>query len=78
MKKKEQPPAKKPAKTKKSFPATLMVHWPTGPVPTCDNHAAGLLNIARLLGTHVTYNKLESPAECTNCKNEANSNENKS
>lgn len=53
------------------YPATRIVHWPTGPVPCCARHAAGLLKLGAFLGGHIVSTALTEPAECTNCVNEA-------
>lgn len=52
------------------YPATRTIHWPTGPVQTCDKHTASLTAIARMLGYYVAVTKLRGESECTNCKNE--------
>ena len=56
----------------KNYPATHIVHWPTGPVPCCEKHAKGLVGLANMLGSHVgvTIN-LDTSLKCTNCINEA-------
>ena len=56
--------------TRKRYPATCMVHWPTGPVPCCHKHANGLLALAGMLGSHVVSTVIEDGPECTNCLNE--------
>ena len=52
------------------FPATQVVHWATGPVNCCDTHAAQLIGLGNMLGSHVVATTLPAPAECTNCVNE--------
>jgi len=56
------------------YPATYTVHWPTGPVDCCDEHAKGLILIGKHLGSHTVATKLEKPSECSNCVNEAKDN----
>ena len=56
---------------KKKYPATCVVHWPSGAVNACNMHAQALINLSRMLGNHIVATKLEKPAECVNCKNEA-------
>ena len=51
-------------------PATFVVHWATGPVNACVEHANKIIGIGRFLGTHVVATKLSEPAECENCVNE--------
>jgi hypothetical protein len=53
------------------FPADVVAHWSTGPVPACHNHAAGLVGLGRFMGLHVAVTALTEPAECENCVNEA-------
>ena len=55
----------------KKYPATCIVHWPSGPVNACDEHAGALRALSGMLGGHIVMTKLESPAECSNCRNEA-------
>lgn len=52
------------------YPATVLVHWPTGPVATCDEHGRQLIGLGQFLGTHVVATVLTEPAECVNCLNE--------
>ncbi len=55
----------------KKYPATMIVHWPTGPVACCDKHGAGLMALDRVLGSHhIVATKLTEPKECSNCINE--------
>lgn len=53
------------------YPASCIVHWATGPVPCCDDHARALIGLGRFLGTHVAATSLTEPSQCTNCVNEA-------
>jgi len=53
------------------FPATCIVHWPTGPVAACEEHAQQLVGLSNFLGSHIAVTTLDSPAECVNCQNEA-------
>jgi len=54
-----------------NYPATQIVHWPTGPVAVCDDHARGLKQLAGVLGAHVVSSLLDKPAVCVNCRNAA-------
>ena len=58
----------KPKKT--LYPATKVVHWSTGPVNACDEHAAALVRIANHLGFHVGVTDATPLATCKNCENE--------
>ena len=53
------------------YPASHIVHWPTGPVYACEKHAGGLVMLAQHLGHYIVVSKLEEEQECDNCKNEA-------
>ncbi len=53
------------------FPATQTVHWASGPVDCCDEHARRLIAMGQLLGAHVVATTLTQPAQCSNCVNEA-------
>lgn len=57
-------------KAKMKYPATCIVHWPSGPVKMCDEHAKRLIALGRMLGNHTVATKLENEAECSNCVNE--------
>lgn len=56
----------------KAYPATQVVHWPSGPVSTCDAHGRALVALSTMLGTHIAVTKLTAldEQECSNCKNE--------
>lgn len=58
-----------------TYPATKTVHWPSGPIHACDNHASQLVGLANMLGSHVGVTVAPEFAECTNCKNEKRSDE---
>lgn len=57
--------------TEIEFPADVLAHWATGPVPACHAHAAGLQSLGGVLGASVPVTPLTEPAECANCRNEA-------
>lgn len=57
------------------YPATCIIHWPSGPVNACDEHARLIIGMGKFLGSHVVATKLEAPAECGNCINENKINE---
>ena len=50
--------------------ATHIVHWCTGPVYCCENHASQLIGLGNFMGTHVIATIADSGHECTNCVNE--------
>lgn len=55
----------------KTFPAPFLVHWATGPVPCCEEHAEALVGLGRFMGTHLAVTEnLDKEAQCTNCINE--------
>ena len=56
--------------TKIKYPATCVVHWPSGPVMACDEHARQIIGMGKFLGSHIVATKLTDPAECSNCVNE--------
>ncbi len=53
------------------YPATQTVHWPSGPVDACDEHARQLLDGAKFLGSHVVASKAAPGSQCGNCINVA-------
>lgn len=53
------------------YSASLIVHWPTGPVNCCEEHADKLIALAKFMGYHVGTTEAQPDSECTNCKNEA-------
>ncbi len=53
------------------FPATKIVHWPSGPVAACDEHAAQLVKVGNVMGSHIAVTFADESAECGNCRNEA-------
>ncbi len=53
------------------YPATVIVHWATGPVPCCQNHANQLIGLGKFMGGHTVVTEGTDPdAECENCINE--------
>ncbi len=57
-------------KSKIKYPATQIIHWPSGPINACDVHARALKALSTILGSHIVATKLEALAECSNCVNE--------
>lgn len=59
------------------YPAAVTVHWSTGPVDVCEEHAKQLVTLANFLGSHVAVTELiNKSSECKNCINEAEAKEN--
>lgn len=52
-------------------PASVIVHWPTGPVAACVDHAEKLVAMAKLLGSHVGVTPCVVPTACENCVNKS-------
>ena len=65
------------SETKQIEVAAVTVHWPTGPVNVCIEHATKLKALGAFLGTHVgiaPYAGVSADGElerCINCVNEA-------
>lgn len=55
------------------YPATMIVHTPSGPVAACDIHAGKIANLMSFLGAHCAVALAAPGAECENCVNEAKS-----
>lgn len=54
------------------YPATMVVHTPSGPVAACDIHAGKIATLTSFLGAHCAIDLAEPGAQCANCANEAN------
>ena len=53
------------------FPATKLVHWPTGSTYACDYHAAALQKIASSMRVHIAVEDyILDDKQCANCSNE--------
>ncbi len=64
-------------KTKKEikYLATCVVHWPSGPVYACDEHAKQIIGLSKFMGGHTVATRLRKKdigQECSNCINESN------
>ena len=55
----------------RTFPATIKLHWPSGIVYCCENHAAQLKNIGNVMGCHVAVEAYFGDTQCQNCINES-------
>lgn len=47
-----------------------IVHWATGPVICCKEHAEELEGLGRFLGSHIVVSVAPEGGECSNCRNE--------
>ena len=54
------------------YPATATVHWPSGPVDACHQHARELVALSSFMGAHVAVTHAPAGAQCSNCMNESN------
>lgn len=57
-----------------SYPAELVVHTPSGPVPACEKHAQAIKAVMAICGAHVCIVPAPLGLDCTNCVNEAKAN----
>ena len=53
------------------YPATKTVHWATGPVNCCEEHAAKFVALRDILGIYVAMTDSPEGSECSNCVNES-------
>lgn len=51
--------------------AALTVHWATGPVLCCIEHADKLIALGQFMGQHTPATPYAGNAPCVNCVNEA-------
>lgn len=51
--------------------ATHIVHWATGPVYTCEEHARQLVSLGKFLGSHTVCSLAERGHACVTCNHEA-------
>ena len=59
------------APTEAPYPASLIVHTPSGPVPACEAHAAKIKVLLSFMGCHTNATPAPEGAECPNCRNAA-------
>ena len=61
---------------KNNYPASCIVHTPSGPVACCKKHAEGVVNLMQFMGAHANTTELpdDDERECGNCANEAKAN----
>lgn len=62
-------------KLAEKYPAEVIVHWPTGPVSMCKNHAGGLVQIGNVMGSHTVVTELAENDHCVTCKQEGDQDE---
>lgn len=60
-----------PAEILIAFPATHVVHWPSGPVHACKKHASAIVGLGNIMGGHTAVTASDGQHQCMNCKNEA-------
>lgn len=58
-------------------PATITVHWPTGPVDCCKEHADKLVALGNMLGSYIVQTGAEEGSICSNCENEESNGKNR-
>lgn len=51
--------------------AAVVVHWPSGPVLACLDHAKQMKTLGSYLGAHVHVEPYSGDEACTNCVNAA-------
>ena len=56
---------------KKEYPAIATVHWPSGPVHCCDEHARELLLLGEFMCGHTVTTIAPDGSQCSDCINEA-------
>ncbi len=57
-------------KTKPIEKAALTVHWATGPVLCCIDHAEKLIALSKIMGQHTPAMPYAGDEPCVNCVNE--------
>ena len=58
-----------PCRDADEFPASRAVHWPSGVVFACDEHAAGLIKLGEVMGFQVPVSYATPGWQCSNCVN---------
>ncbi len=53
------------------YPATCVVHWPTGAVKMCLDHARQLVAVGKALGTYIYCEETGEISNCSHCEKEA-------
>lgn len=53
------------------YPATRIVHCPSGPVAACEEHAKSITVLMNYMGVHVAHTIAQDDDQCANCINEA-------
>lgn len=54
-----------------TYPATLIVHTPSGLTAACEKHAAQIKALMAFMGAHTNATLALDGAECSNCRNES-------
>ena len=55
------------------YPATLIVHTPSGQVASCESHAAKIKALMGFIGVYTNETTAPDGAECANCRRDAKS-----
>ena len=55
---------------KTKYPATHIVHCPSGPTNACEDHARQIKGLMNFMGAHVGITACPDGVECDNCVNE--------
>lgn len=55
------------------YPATRVVHTPSGPEPCCQKHAKKLSDLMAFMGAYTNSTDAPEWSECNNCRNESES-----
>ena len=66
--------AGEPIKDAAEFPASKAVHWPSGVVYACDEHARGIVKLGEFMGSHIPVSYAPPGSQCCNCINESKAN----
>jgi len=54
-----------------NYPATCIVHCPSGPTNACELHADQVEWLMQFMGAHTVRTPAEEGVQCDNCVNEA-------
>lgn len=57
-------------KTELKYPASVVVHCPTGPVHACEEHAKQIQGLMSFMAAHTVCTKSDGKHECSNCVDE--------
>jgi hypothetical protein len=60
-----------PIKDAAEFPASKAVHWTSGVVYACDEHAREIVKLGEFMGSHIPVSYAPPGSQCKNCENES-------